>query len=63
MTETVHEVKKCFRNANFKLSEADAETLLELTVLYSITASDLVQRYDVCAMERYSLLILSSCSP
>lgn len=63
MAETVHDIQKCFRNANFEVTEADAETLLELTIQYSITSSDLVQRYDVCAMDRYSPPTISLCSP
>lgn len=52
MGETPSDIVNAFRDANFEVPEAIADSLVQLTVKYSISSSDLVQRYDVCAMDR-----------
>jgi hypothetical protein len=54
MGETPSDIVNAFRDANFEVPEAIADSLVQLTVKYSISSSDLVQRYDVCAMDRWT---------
>ncbi len=57
---TEQEVVSAFKRANFAVSEYDATTLADIAAKYGITCGEVAQRYDLCAMNRYSKAFYAS---